>query len=650
VGLAGLSQSLDEERTLLNDDTVYTAANERNAIGDELTALDRSISRGAAQALPASSQSRWNTVWRDYLTARNRLLRSGHDYPTLARSSAQYAAALHHVSNRLDRAMDVVLSASGGQLSQGQLLYARAVAADRLTIRLTILSVALSLLFGLLLVVLIMRRLSRGLSDLTGTAEALSQGQLDVRADERHRDEFGVVARAFNHMTDALLKMEHAALTDVISGLGNHRSFQEEFGREVARAARYAQPLTLALVDLDDFKIINDQHGHSHGDRVLANVGGLLRACRAQDLPFRIGGDEFALLMPHTSAMQAAVALERLRVQVEKELHGATLSIGVAELLDGDTKESLREQADAALYEAKRRGRNAVVTFDVIKAHTSIVSAHKITAVRHLLAERRLTVAFQPIWGLDESAVIGYEALMRPAPEYDLSPDEAFGIAGKLGRGPELDEICRSAALARAGELPPDVLLFMNLSPQSLDHPSLESATFTAAVLDAGLDPSRVVLEITERAIARIDMVVREARRLRANGFQIALDDVGTGNAGLEMLRRLPVDYVKLDRTVVADALADETAFAVLAGIVAFARKTHTFVIAEGIETQAMLDVVCRAGLPDPTTDGGIQGAQGYLLGKPSEVIPPRYTGGHAILPFRTPPNRPLRRRGQDAS
>jgi EAL domain-containing protein (putative c-di-GMP-specific phosphodiesterase class I) len=159
-----------------------------------------------------------------------------------------------------------------------------------------------------------------------------------------------------------------------------------------------------------------------------------------------------------------------------------------------------------------------------------------------------------------------------------------------------------------------------------------------------------VVLEITERAIARIDMVVREARRLRASGFQVALDDVGAGNAGLEILRRLPVDYMKLDRSVVAEALVDQAAYAVLSGIVAFARRTHTFVIAEGIETQEMLDVVWRAGLPDATTEGGIQGAQGYLLGKPSEVLPLHIPDDHAILPFHDLPEYRRRRRGRDAS
>lgn len=635
VGLGILSQSLDQERSLLSDDALYRAPAERRAILDELADLDTTITRQARHSLETRSLPRWTRVWKQYIAGRAilvSLMRQQRDTST----SPQYVIALHHVSNRLDAALDSVQRDAGNRLHSGDRLYAQAVAIDGLTIRLTIASVAVALLFGLLLVLFITARLTRGLRNLTGTAEALRAGKLDVRADEASGDELSVVAQAFNHMTDSLLQLEHAALTDVVTGLGNHRAFQEEFSKEVARSARYRQPLALALIDLDDFKVINDQHGHSHGDRVLAGLGHLLRQNRVQDLPFRVGGDEFALLMPQSTGIQAGIAMERLRALAETELHGATLSIGVAELAWDEDHDSLREQADAALYEAKRRGRNTIVTFDVIKQHTSIISSRKITNVRRLLAERQLTVAFQPIWHLNEHALLGYEALMRPAPKYELNPAEAFDIAEKLGRGPELDALCREAILARAHELPLDALLFINLSPQALDHPSLEGSALVDTVKSAGIQPWRVVLEITERSIGRVDMVVREAERLRGMGFQIALDDVGAGNAGLEMLRRVPVDYVKLDRSVVTQALVDETAYGVLSGIIAFARRTRTFVIAEGIETQEMLDVTFRAGLPDPESEGGVQGAQGYLLGRPNEMIAP-VPRGATILPFRNP-------------
>ena len=186
-----------------------------------------------------------------------------------------------------------------------------------------------------------------------------------------------------------------------------------------------------------------------------------------------------------------------------------------------------------------------------------------------------------------------------------------FDIAEQMGRAHELDALCVEKILARATELPPDILLFLNLTPQSLAHDLLTGATLLEAVISAGLEPSRVVLEITERSIAKLEEVVQKAKFLRLMGFRIALDDVGAGNAGLEMLSQLPVDFVKIDRAVVGNALTDQSVRSVFAGITTIARESHFSVVAEGIENIEMLDFVQRAG---------VQYAQGYLLGHPGEI------------------------------
>jgi EAL domain-containing protein (putative c-di-GMP-specific phosphodiesterase class I) len=198
-----------------------------------------------------------------------------------------------------------------------------------------------------------------------------------------------------------------------------------------------------------------------------------------------------------------------------------------------------------------------------------------------------------------------------------------FDIAEKLGRAPELDQVCRRAIFARAHELPSSVLLFINVTPQSLDHARFSSDTLMAEMEEAGIDPGRVVWEITERSIARIEVVVRETNRLRALGVKIGLDDVGAGNAGLEMLRRLPVDYLKIDRGVISEALVDTAAAGVLAAIIAFAQRTNTYVIAEGIETEAMLAGIKDAGRPVRSDQTAVQAAQGYLFARPQEHIEP---------------------------
>jgi EAL domain-containing protein (putative c-di-GMP-specific phosphodiesterase class I) len=203
----------------------------------------------------------------------------------------------------------------------------------------------------------------------------------------------------------------------------------------------------------------------------------------------------------------------------------------------------------------------------------------------------------------------------RPATHYGFSgPQEVFDTAERLGRAHALDTICRTAIVARAASLPPDALLFLNVSPQTLEHGVLAGDTLVAAVAAAGLAPERVVLEITERSLAQLPAVVREALRLRGLGFRLALDDVGAGNAGLEMLSQVPVDFIKVDRAVVAQAATDTTADAVLAAVVAFAAKTGSRVVAEGIETVAMVEHVRGAG---------VACAQGYLLGRPDAALAP---------------------------
>ena len=165
------------------------------------------------------------------------------------------------------------------------------------------------------------------------------------------------------------------------------------------------------------------------------------------------------------------------------------------------------------------------------------------------------------------------------------------------------------------------------MSPQTLEHDGLAGDSLVLAVRGAGYEPEQVVLEITERTDARKELLIPEAARLRSLGFNLALDDVGAGNAGLEMLRALPVDFIKIDRAVVANAVADRGARAVMLAIMAFARESGSFVIAEGIETEAMLELA-----RDPEPEGevrpaGAHGAQGFLLGRPAPVPSesPRY-------------------------
>jgi diguanylate cyclase (GGDEF)-like protein len=417
-------------------------------------------------------------------------------------------------------------------------------------------------------------------------------------------------------------KLENAALNDNLTGLGNHRAYQEDLEREISRAKRYGEPLTLALLDVDDFKVVNDRNGHMHGDSVLIKLAGMLGSLRLEDRAFRIGGDEFAVIFPHTPIDRATATMQRIRDAVQAEVFGCTVSVGLATVSGPECGVvTLQAQADAAMYTGKRAGRNGVTVFDESLGDMWLLSPAKIHNLHALIAAGSIPVAYQPIWDVSECRVLAYEALARPDAKYGFNgPQDAFDLAERIGCAHELDAVCRAGALASADELPSDALLFINVSPQSLDHCRLNVPEFVKAVRAAGLTPDRVVIEITERSITRVDAIFDSALELQNHGFRLALDDTGAGNSGLEMLSRLPLEFVKVDREVIVKALGDRNARGVLAGIIAIAESTGAYVIAEGIETKEMLEFVCRLGT-QAISSRGVHGVQGYLLKRPSNTF-----------------------------
>jgi len=437
----------------------------------------------------------------------------------------------------------------------------------------------------------------------------------------------------------ALLRDHRRALQratrDGLTDLPNQRAFQDELPQAVASSARYQDPLALVVLDVDDFKFINDHHGHPHGDSVLRHVAEVLREARPGDRPYRIGGDEFALLLAHTDSDGARTLARRLSRSFTEA--GIEVSVGVSALRSGGLEspaagrespaagraDTLRAEADAALYEAKRQGGHRSAHFDDIRERVVVTSTAKKEAVRALIDEGGLTTVFQPIWDFAAETLLGVEALMRPDPAYGLSGSaEAFDVAEQLGRVHQLDMLCVESALRAVPELRDGVLLFINLSPHTLDLDSARNDWVRLAVEGAGLSPSQVVIEVTERFGGRTAAVVKCLQRLRKQGFQIALDNVGTGNSGLEMLRKVEAEFVKLDPSIVIAAPTDPSARAVLLAMATFARQTGSFVIAEGVEDEETLRFLRSIDVQDLYADTIIQGGQGGELGSPSPVMP----------------------------
>jgi diguanylate cyclase (GGDEF)-like protein len=410
------------------------------------------------------------------------------------------------------------------------------------------------------------------------------------------------------------------ATRDGLTGLPNQRAFHDDLPQAVATAARGQGALSMFVMDVDDFKFLNDRYGHPYGDEVLTRVAGVLRDGRAGDRAYRTGGDEFAALLPHTDADGALLLSRRVSRSIAET--GVKVSIGVSTLRPGQPADELRAEADAALYDAKRRGGNGVALFDEIRGDVVVTTSQTAGAVRTMIEERGIDTVFQPIWNLQAGTLLGVEALTRPHAKYDLSgPAEAFDVAQQLGRVHELDGICIANALAAVPPLPNDALIFLNVCPQTLDIDSDRDDWLLVALSDAAVPLERVVIEVTERFAGRTASIVKCLEQLRLHGLKIALDDVGTGNSGLEMLRKVNADFVKLDQSIVDAATIEPSARAVLMAMATYAHQTGAFVIAEGIQDEDTLEFLCALNDRDDQPHRIIGGGQGFTLGRPTPHI-----------------------------
>lgn len=412
-----------------------------------------------------------------------------------------------------------------------------------------------------------------------------------------------------------------AALRDSLTGLGNHRAFQEAVARMVDGARRYGTGFSLVLFDIDEFKRINDTKGHATGDQLLTEVGNLIHATiRTADSAFRVGGDEFALLLPHTDAAGALVVARRLLARgLEDRVAGVyrwpiSFSAGVTSCPEfGTTRLELTAQADAALYRGKRSGRTMVTIYEADKDHGHVdegMRSELSSAISEVIEAGTLTPVYQPIVELETGRVIAYEGLVRVPRESAFAHTGAlFDAAEVAGRVHDLDRAALDVVLRGAGSLHESVSLSVNVSPRTLEAQEFSATAFLAILRRHGMSPGRVILELTERESIRDPERVRLALRGVQNaGVRVAADDVGAGNAGLRLLSQFRFDIVKIDLSLVQRAGNDQT-HSVLRSIVEVAQRMSAVTIAEGVETSAQLRTARRLS---------ITAGQGYLLGRPS--------------------------------
>jgi diguanylate cyclase (GGDEF)-like protein len=405
------------------------------------------------------------------------------------------------------------------------------------------------------------------------------------------------------------VRLSGLALGDPLTGLANHRAFHERLTTELARARRDGSSLALVSLDLDNFKQINDRHGHPYGDEVLESVGQKLRsAVRSGDVAARTGGEEFSLILPETDVEPALEIAERARAAVAevavRELK-LSCSAGVACFpADAENASALCQRADGALYWAKRTGKHRTRQFDPKHVSVGDIPQRKAEIRRILTEPGAIAPVFQPVVALATGRIVGFEALTR-FPTSQRAVEACFAEADSCGLAPELEAAAIRSALEPLGR-PPGAHLALNVSPSALLTAEVEG------VLPRDL--TDLVIEITEHEeVARSEQLLDELRGLRERGARIAIDDTGAGYSGLKQLMDIRPDIVKLDRGLVAGIHHDPARMALVESFVRFAERIGATVCAEGVESLDDLAAVADLDVP---------WGQGFALSKPAPGWP----------------------------
>ena len=419
--------------------------------------------------------------------------------------------------------------------------------------------------------------------------------------------QFSAVA-ALNLRNAVLLRhVQDLAERDALTGAANRRMFQQTLEQTLATsnaADAEGGPITAVLfLDLDDFKVVNDTLGHAAGDELLVAVTDRIRGLvRHGDLVARLGGDEFAILTKDDADLRNSRAMaERLvrDLRIPYMLGGKTItvsaSIGIASARDaGSDAQEVVRNADVAMYMAKANGKSGFAIFDP-GMHAAIRARHELGAeLQRAVDLGQLRLVFQPIVSLDSGRISGLEALVRwQHPERGLvAPGEFIEIAEEngailpIGRW-VLREACeRAVAWQAAGHTPPGLFICVNVSAREIQTPGFVGAV-EETLAWAGLEPTRLILEITETALIKAtSTTVATLDSLRALGVRVVIDDFGTGYFSLSHLRQFPVDALKIAGEFVQVAEGDSRSAALAGAIVALGESLDIATVAEGIETQ----------------------------------------------------------------
>jgi diguanylate cyclase (GGDEF)-like protein/PAS domain S-box-containing protein len=429
-------------------------------------------------------------------------------------------------------------------------------------------------------------------------------------------------------------ELRHQAFHDSLTGLANRALFADRVSHAVARRAVEGVTVAVVMLDLDDFKTVNDSLGHSAGDALLLAVARRLRECiRPSDTAARLGGDEFAILIEDvldTDVIESRIELLMTSLSAPFDVAGtsivATASAGIAFNEGIDGPEELLRNSDTAMYRAKAEGKGCVRVFEPAMHDAAKARLEIERELRDAIAHDELTVYFQPAILLSTGRITGFEALVRwNHPRRGLlAPAEFVPVAEETGLITGIGRWVLSEAVAHAREWNvafPDARLgiAVNLSAGQLGDRHLVDEV-AVVLAGAGIDPTLLTLEITETAVMRnSDVAIDCLQRLRGLGVKVTIDDFGSGYSSLSYLRTLPVDGVKIDKSFVDGIRREPRAHGVVEAVVALARTLNLETVAEGVERSEQAAALHALGCHQ---------AQGFHYAAP---MPPE-----AVLPYLT--------------